>query len=108
MLDWHGAAWCRSVADSRPAIIPVGSSDIQTAFKRNQHTGITEFPLYCEGVDRTRFAYAIYLLNKVTHITDLSVCLSHQLSEVLSCGALVPQCSNSPESVISSMNERCL
>ena len=28
----------------------------------------TSFPLYYEGHERTRFAYAIFLLNKVTYV----------------------------------------
>lgn len=35
-----------------------------TAFSKRTTAGTDEFPLYCEGVDRGRFAYAIYLLNK--------------------------------------------
>ena len=44
----------------------------QTAFSRQSTAGVTAFPLYCEGVDRGRFAYAIYLLNKVMHPKDTS------------------------------------
>lgn len=36
----------------------------QSAFNRHLTVGVVEFPLYCEGVERTRFAYGIYLLNK--------------------------------------------
>ncbi len=27
--------------------------------------GASEFPLYCNGAETTRFAYAVFLLNKV-------------------------------------------
>ncbi len=37
----------------------------QSAFNRHLTASFVEFPLYCEGVERTRFAYGIYLLNKV-------------------------------------------
>ena len=62
----HACGCYRSVPDGRSAVISSSSHGVQTAFRRSQYAGITEFPLYCEGVDRTRFAYGIYLLNKVT------------------------------------------
>lgn len=56
---------CRSSdgSSSPSPSLPVGSA--QSAFKRSPTSSIPEFPLHCEGVDRARFAYAIYLLNKV-------------------------------------------
>ena len=55
----------RSPDEVDAALSTLAIATPQTAFIRKTTTGVAEFPLYCEGVDRSRFAYAIYLLNKV-------------------------------------------
>lgn len=57
--------------------VPLPDRDAQSAFKRSTSSSIADFPLYCEGVDRARFAYAIYLLNKVKPACNYtySVCI---------------------------------
>ncbi|KAL3144730.1 hypothetical protein ABBQ38_001851 [Trebouxia sp. C0009 RCD-2024] len=70
----HGvtAGSYRSIDDSSMPehTMPVGYA--QSAFKCSATSTIPEFPLYCEGVDRARFAYAIYLLNKGSNSTHTS------------------------------------
>ncbi len=56
--------FCRFL-DEISAGIAVTTARPQSAFNRHLTAGVAEFPLYCEGVERTRFAYGIYLLNKV-------------------------------------------
>ena len=51
--------------DEINAGIAVTAARPQSAFNRHLTADVVEFPLYCEGVERTRFAYGIYLLNKV-------------------------------------------
>ena len=55
----------RRFLDEINAGIAVTTARPQSAFNRHLTAGVVEFPLYCEGVERTRFAYGIYLLNKV-------------------------------------------
>ena len=55
---------CRFL-DEINAGIAVTIARPQSALNRHLTAGVVEFPLYCEGVERTRFAYGIYLLNKV-------------------------------------------
>lgn len=50
--------------DEINAGIAVTAARPQSAFNGHLTADVVEFPLYCEGVERTRFAYGIYLLNK--------------------------------------------
>ncbi|DBA75736.1 TPA: hypothetical protein ACH3X1_010151 [Trebouxia sp. C0004] len=52
-------------SDEINAGVAVTTARPHSAFNRHLTAGVVEFPLYCEGVERTRFAYGIYLLNKV-------------------------------------------
>lgn len=55
------------IRDYAPSIEPASSDSVSDSLASTSGKPI-EFPLFLEGQDSTRAAYAVFLLNKVTHI----------------------------------------
>ena len=97
LLTWLYCSLCMAICRSQPMDQPSAdrkqTTHPMTAFSKPITSGIDEFPLYCEGVDRGRFAYAIYLLNKVMHcslhalVLVMQVLNSLDISERSNCTA---------------------
>lgn len=58
------------IQDYCPAIEPpaVDAVTVTVAPQYGSHRTVVEFPLFSEGQDPTRSAYAVFLLNKVIHV----------------------------------------
>ncbi|XP_073262102.1 vacuolar protein sorting 38 isoform X2 [Populus alba] len=55
----------------------VESSDLLSSTLSTANTKPVEFPLFLEGQDTTRAAYAVFLLNKVVFVRSSSRCIAH-------------------------------
>lgn len=60
------------VRDYAPSIEP-SSSDLTSSSSVSTNSRPVEFPLFLEGQDSTRAAYAVFLLNKVASLSYLCI-----------------------------------
>lgn len=78
---------------------PVGSRSLVTDAISPAHSAAPHFPLYSRGVDRTRFEYAVFLLNKnieqLLHSQQLEIItLRHTLPNLHRLMLAAKRCSN--------------
>ena len=69
------------IQDNAPASEPYfngGANGTGSNLGSNRKT-VTEFPLFSEGQDTTRSAYAVFLLNKVSYRPSPSKCFEFSL-----------------------------
>lgn len=59
------------IRDYAPSIEPASSDSVSDSLASTSGKPI-EFPLFLEGQDSTRAAYGVFLLNKVTHIMQMT------------------------------------
>lgn len=59
------------IRDYAPYIEPASSDSVSDSLASTSGKPI-EFPLFLEGQDSTRAAYGVFLLNKVTHIMQMT------------------------------------